>query len=287
MKRMLATVLGAAAVFSLAAGADAYTPKLKSTISVTASGVTESTTFSTAIVAQGTADTAATLSFGTGGNAFRDSGEAIKVNVSTNLAANRVIVYTDNLNATASPQASLNTALGNDGGGLVGVTDRGQIVPMLWVIKDTNLDHVFTTATVGDDEIYITDRAHVATYVVPVGSTLDNQAMKRCADSVSVPNTPSDGLYPQFFGGPSVNQDLCDQTSGDAIPQAQELSKNIAVVTFNCLGTACTAPDLSTASPLDTIAVTSPIYLPLGANFSTAPAQDYATSTLTVELVTQ
>jgi hypothetical protein len=250
--------------------------------------VTESTTFSTAIVAQGTADTPATLSFGAGGNAFRDSGEAIKVNVSTNLAANRVIVYTDNLNATASPQAALDTSKGNDGGGLVGVSDRGQIVPMLWVIKDTNLDHVFTAATVGDDEIYITDLAHVATYVT-AGSTLDNQAMKRCADSVSVPNATGDGLYPQFFGGPSVNQDLCDQTSGAPIPQAQELSKNIAVVAFGCLGTACTAPNLSTPSPADTVAVTSPIYLPLGANFSvsTATAQDYATSTLTVELVTQ
>ncbi len=286
MKRILAAVLGAATVFSLTVGAEAFTSKQKSTISVTASGVTESTTFSTAIVLQGTADTPATLSFGAGGNTFRDSGEAIRVNVNTNLAANRVIVYTDNLNAAAVPQAALNTALGNDGGGLVGVTDRSQIVPMLWTVEDTNVDHVFTTAIIGDDEIFITDRAHVATYTT-AGSALDNQAMKRCADLVSVPNTTGDGLYPQFFGGPAVNQDLCDQTSGLPIPQAQELSKNIAVVAFSFLGGIGTAPNLLTPSPADSIAVTSPIYLPVGANFSTAPAQDYATSTLTVELVTQ
>lgn len=286
MRRIFMAVLGAAAVCSLAVTAEAFTSKQKSTISVTASGVTESTTFSTAIVAQGTADTPATLSFGAGGNTFRDAGEAIKVTVNTNLAANRVIIYTDNLNAAAVPQAALDTSLGNDGGGLVGVTDRSQTVPMLWVVADTNVDHAFTTATIGDDEIFITDRAHVATFT-PVGSVLDNQAMKRCADLVSVPNAAGDGLYPQFFGGPAVNQDLCDQTTGATIPQAQELSKNIAVVAFSFLGANGTAPDLSTPSPADSIAVTSPIYLPIGANFSTAPAQDYATSTLTVELVTQ
>lgn len=286
MKRLIAGFSTLALAMAFAGQAEAFTSRQKSTISVTGSGVTESTTFNTAIVAQGTADTPAALSFGAGGNAFRDSGEALKVTVSTNLAANRVIIYTDNLNGLANPQAQLNTALGIDGGGLVGVTDRTQIVPMLWVVADTNVDHAFTTATIGDDEIFITDLAHVATFTT-VGSTLDNQAMKRCADSVSVPNTPNNGLYPQFFGGPGVNQDLCDQVTGVKIAQAEELSKNIAVVAHSFLAAVGTAPNLATPNPADSITVTSPIYLPLGANFSTAPAQDYSTSTLNVELVTQ
>lgn len=286
MKRSTVGVLGLTVALCIPSQAQAFTSKAKSTVSVTASGVTESTTFSVAVVAQGTADTPATLGFGTGGNAFRDSGEALKVTVSTNLAANRVIVYTDNLSGTANPQAQIDTALGIDGGGLVGVTDRTQIVPLLWVVKDTNVDHGFTTAAIGDDEIFVTDLAHVATFTT-VNSTLDNQAMKRCADNVSVTNATGNGLYPQFFGGPGQNADLCDQASGVKIAAAEELSKNIAVVAFSFLGETGTAPDLSTPSPADSITVTSPIYLPMGANFTTAPAQDYATSTLTVELVTQ
>src|SRR3989338_1949107 len=120
MKRLIAGITSLAVGLLSASPALAYTSRQTSTISITGSGVTESTTFSTAVVSQGTADTPASLSFGSGGNAFRDSGEAIKVTVSTNLAANRVIIYTDNLNAAAVPQAAVNTALGNDGGGLVG-----------------------------------------------------------------------------------------------------------------------------------------------------------------------
>jgi len=296
MRWVIAGICSVAVLFATAGQAEAFTSRQKSTLSVAASGVTEATTLATTVVSQGTADLPATLTFGTGTNAFRDSGEAVKLTVTTNLAANRVIIYTDNLNALANPQAQIDTATGIDGGGLVGVTDRAQIVPLLWVVADTNIDYTFTTATIGDDEIFITDRAHVATFTT-VGSALDNQAMKRCADNVSVPNALNNGLYPQFFGGPGVNQDLCDQVSGAPIAQAQELSKNIAVVAFNCFPNPTTAvpeclvPNLATPSPADTITMSSgaptPIYVPLGADFRSAPAQDYATSTLTLELVTQ
>jgi len=315
MKRILVALIGAAAVFSLTVGAEAFTSKQARSVSVTASGVTDTSVLQPLqVVQQGTADVAGTLTFGVGGNNFRDSGVALKVDGASNAAANRLIIYTNNLSATASPQAALDTGLGNDGGGLVGVTDRSKIVPLLWVIKDTNVDHVFTSATIGDDEIYITDRAHVATYVdaVLAGASaaekqkLDTLAMKRCDDGTAVPNPDNAGTaldperYPQFFGSPGiVNSDLCSASAvavtingttinpNAEIPFAKELSKNIAVVAFNCIGTACTAPDLSTPSPLDTISVTLPVYLPIGGDFRTAPAQDYATSTLTVDLVTQ
>ena len=271
---------------ALAGQAEAFTSKGKSTLSVSASGVIESTTFdASAIVAQGTADTPATLGFGSGGNDFRDSGEAIKVTVSTNAANNRIIVYTDNLSTGAVPKAQLDTSTGIDGGGLVGVTDQTKTVPLFWAVEDTNVDHAFTSGTVGDDEIFVTDRAHVASFTTS-GSTLDNQAMVRCRDGVAVANTPNNGRYPQFFGNPGLNEDLCDVfPNGNVV--SQELSKNIAVTAFGFVGTSGLAPNLLTPSPADTIPVTSPYYLPIAADFRTAVPQDYATSTLTVEMVTQ
>lgn len=310
MKRILIALLGAAAVFSLTVHAEAFTSKAKSTISVSASGVTDSSSLAPiAVVAQGTADTPATLGFGTGGNAFRDSDEALKITVSSNAAGNRLIIYTDNLSGTASPQAAIDTGTGNDAGGLIGVSDHSLNVPVLWALNQTNTNYGFTTATIGDDEVYVTDRAHVRTYVTAVpgqakNGVLDNLATKMCdatvTPPVSVTNTSNDGLYPQYFGAPGQNLDVCSNAGspvvingvtinpGDKIPQAEELSKNIAVVAFNFVGSTGTAPNLSTtADPTDTIALASPFYLPIGADFRTAPAQDYATSTLTVELVTQ
>lgn len=279
--------------FMLIPQAQAFTTKERVTLSVSASGVDESTTFATSVVTQG-AETATTLGFGNGGNTFRDSGAAIKVEVDTNVAGNRVIIYTNNLGAEASPQACVNTATGIDGGGLVGNTDCSQTVPIVWAVQDANADYTFTpnppqeafNATGASNGVFITDRAHVATFT-SVGSALDNQAMKRCADNVPVANTANDGLYPQFFGGAGQDLDLCDQASSEEIDAAEELSKNIAVVAFGFLEDGGTAPDLATANPADTITVTSPIYLPIGADFRDATAQSYSTNTLTVELVTQ
>lgn len=248
--------------------------------------VAESTTFSSSIVQQGSADVPATLGFGSGGNGFRDSGEAIKVTVDTNVANNRLIIYTNNLGASASPKACLDTSKGNDGGGLVGKTDCTKTVPLLWAINDTNVDHNFTTGTVGDDEIYITDLAHAATFT-PKNSAVDNQQMKFCASGTAQPNTTGDGLYPQFFGGVGVDKDLCDAVSGSKIAAAEELSKNIAVFAFGFSGTTGLAPNLSTPSPSDTISVTSPVYLAVGADFTGASPQDYGTNSLTVELIAQ
>lgn len=331
MRQLVASIVASAMLCSLSSPLFAYTSQGKATISITGSGVTPTQAMTTTIVAQGTGDpgTPTTLSFGSGVNDFRDSGESIRIDVNTNLAGNRIIIYTDNLNATAVPQAQVDTSLGNDGGGLVGVTDRRFIVPMLWALQDSNAtNYAFTTATVGDDEIYITDRAHVATYVdAALGTaasstdkqTLDTLAMKRCDTGAAVPNADNTGAagdpqrYPQFFGSPGVfDSDLCSGAlsavtitpasgtpvtiqpcttapcpANSKIPFSEELSKNIAVAAFSCFGTSCTAPNLATASPSDSITVASPFYLPMAADFRSAPGQDYSTSTLTVELVTQ
>lgn len=311
MKRSLLGLCSFAVVISLSSQAHAFTSKGKSTLSIGASGVTESTTFTTAVVTQGTADpgTAATLTFGPGGNTFRDSGEAIRVDVNTNTAGNKVIIYTDNLAGTAVPQAQINTGTGIDGGGLVGVTDKTQTVPLLWVVKDTNTpDFVFTTATIGDDETFIVDRAHVRTFVQVVpgqvkNGTLDNMLLKTCdplaTPPIPVTNIANDGLYTQYFGAVGQNLDVCSNevaavvingvtiNPGAPVPFAQELVKNISVVAFGFLGTSGTVTIPGATPPNNTATVTSPIFLPIGGDFRTAPAQDYATSTLTVELITQ
>ena len=175
-------------------------------------------------------------------------------------------------------------------------------------------------------DLYLTDRAHVTTYVdavIPLAlvaekQKLDTMAIKRCDNDAAVANADNAGTqqdpqrYPQLFGSPGIaNSDLCNASvssvtidpnpgvAGDEvvigpsesltekIPFSEELSKNIAVVAYNCLGTTCKAPDLSTASSADSKDVVSPFFMPLVADFRTAPGQDYATSTLTLELVTQ
>ena len=269
--------------------AEAFTSKEKDTVTVSASGVTETTTFdATQVVTQGTADTPATLSFGDGGNDFRDSGEAIKVVVDTNVAANRLIIYTNNLGAEASPKACLDTSKGIDSGGLVGSSDCAQTVPLVWGVTDANGDYTFTPRPLPDvgasNAVFVTDRAHVASFTA-LGSALDNVALERCADEVDVTNTAGDGLYPQFFGVPGQNLDLCRQDTKAKVPEAEELSKNIAVVGFDFLGTAGKAPNVPASS--GSIDVTSPIYVPVAADFRKARAQNYTTNTLTIELVTQ
>ncbi len=305
MKRILSVLIGASAAFLWAGHADAYTSKLVSApISVSASGVAESTTFTTQIVQQNTPDTPGTLSFGSGGNTFRNSNAAIKLNVSTNVADNRVIIYTSNLSATASPKFCEDTAKGIDGGGLVGVTDCKQTVPLIWAIGLTgvtatstahvstgtsaNVAYAFTPTASGvgaTNGVFVTDKAHVASFTT--NTTLDNAVMKKCSDGTPVTNTPGDGKYPQFFGSPGVDSDLCDQQAPTVKNVlSQELSKNIAVVAFGCSANTCNLPNLAATSS-DIVQATGPFYLPVGADFRLAPAQNYSTNTLTVELVTQ
>ena len=308
MRRFAVEALSVAIICSLADPAFAFTSKGMQTVSVSASGVADTTLLSpVVVVAQGTADTPATLGFGTGGNTFRNSGDALKIDLTSNAAGNRLIIYTDNLSGSANPQAQLNTGTGIDGGGLVGVTDKSQIVPLLWALEQTNAAHNFG-ATVGDDEVFVTDKAHVRTFVTVVpgqtmGGTLDNMALKMCdaaaTQPIPVANIPNDGLYTQYFGIGGQNRDVCSNEAGPVtingvtiaagakIPQAEELSKNIAVVAFGFIGKIGTAPKLSTPDPTDTMTLTAPFYMPVAADFRNAPAQNYATSTLTVELVTQ
>ena len=327
MKKYLKWAAGVIVLCSLQSAADAFTPKQKSTIAVSSSGVTESTTFdATQIVVQGPGDVPGSLGFGAGGNIFRDSNVAVKVAVNTNLAANRIIIYTENLSTAlgpTDPKFCDDTAKGNDGGGLVGLSDCKITVPMVWAVLDANANYSFTEVPdpgVGaTNAVFVTDRAHVVDFVESVlgagaaaseKQKLDVLQMKRGATGPIVPNPDNAGtfndpqVFPHFFGTTGQDSDLYSAepaavtlipASGpsitiqpnEKIPFAEELSKNIAVVAFGFLGTAGTAPDVTTSSPSDTISVTSPIYIPIGADFRKATSQDYSTKTLTVELITQ
>lgn len=292
---MKSLTFAAAAVLaaSVAAGsAEAFTSKSAKTVTVGTSTVAESTTFDVTIVNQ-TTGAAASLAFEGTTNVFRDSGESLQVTVNTNLAANRIITYTNNLDSSAVPfKFCEDTAKGIDGGGLVGQTDCAQTVPIVWGLMDAVGDYVFTPVALpgvgATNGVFITDRAHVATFTTKNSALDNNTTMKFCSGGAAVPNTAGDGLYPQFFGNPGVtSKDICQADGTTKIADAQELSKNIAVVGFDFLGTAGLGPNTTTVASDDTITLTSPFFMPMGADFRKATAQTYGTNTLTVELVTQ
>lgn len=307
MKQFSLYVLGAAVGFSLTGQAQAFTLKgTTRSVSVSASGVAESATLDPVIVVvQGTADTPATLGFGTGNpNDLVDSEKSLRINVTTNVAGNRVIIFTNNLSATANPPPNPtfcdDTAKGIDGGGLVGVgtpDNCKRTVPVIWAVADTNVDYVFARhdspppALGADNGVFMTDRAHVRTFTGK-SSALDNVATKFCdaAATHAVPptNTTGDGLYPQYFGDVGKNLDICRISDGTKIVEAEELSKNIAVVAFGFSGTAGFAANLATASTEDTINVTSPFYVPMAADFRGASGNVlFGPNKLFVDLVAQ
>ncbi len=306
MKRILSAILGSAMICVIAGQAEAFTSlDAPETVPVGSATVTSTATLDVpVVVTQGSpTDAAGTINFGSGGNTFRDSGAALRVTLTTNAALNRLIIYTVNLDAGAVPQFCQNTALGNDGGGLVGTPtvafpDACELtVPLVWAVRDTNVDYTFTPDTTTPSSIgatngvFITDRAHVRTFTT-VNSVLDNLATRFCSPTATHPvaptNTASDGLYPQYFGQAGTALDICRLSDNTEIVEAQELSKNIAVVAFGFSGGNGTAPDVTTPSVLDTIPVASPIYIPVAADFRFATGGvTYGTNRLRVELVSQ
>src|SRR3989338_1429097 len=292
MKRLITGFLGLVIACMTASQAEAYTSRDREAVSVpvTAVGVTETAVLDpVAVVVEGSADTAATsISFGDVGPVpadLVDSGEALKISVNTNVAGNRLIISTDNLRTgvgAADPRFCDDTAKGNDGGGLVGIPTAGLpdnckfTVPLVWAVRDANdnygfVKHVSPPPAIGaDNGVFMTDRAHVRTFTARNG-TLDNVGTKFCdaAATHGVPetNTADDGLYPQYFGEGGENLDICRTSDSTKILEAEELSKNIAVIALGLAGSSGTAPDVTTASATDTISVSSPFYVPLAADF--------------------
>lgn len=298
MRHWLYRVLVVALIVGLSFGesAWAYTSKGKVTIGETAGSVTASDALTTALVVQGSATdaAAAALDFGAGAAGVRDSDESIKVTYDSNSASTRMIIYTDNKNnADPVKDSTVDASKGVDSGGLVGQLDTAQVVALLWAPTDANTNYAFDGAKINGTGAgaskTVSDKDHVATFTT-VGSTLDNQAMVRCRDGVAVTNTANDGLYPQNFGAVGVNSDLCDAAATSTVV-SQELSKNFAVIGFSLAGTKIQVVDWIDAdgdtNTSEVLELTSPIYVPIGGDFTGKPAQDYKTNTLTVELVQQ
>lgn len=306
------------AVITTIGRVDAFTSKSKSLPTSGAGGVIPiSGPPGFAVVTQGSqVDAPDALNFNDDGdprlNGLRDSNEALKITFDSNLPGARLVIYTKNSSAQANPKYCDNPATGRDGGGLVGIPTSARpdackfVVPLLWVVKDTNVDHQFTPAVVGDDEVYVVDAAHMRTLLPAAekNTPLDNIATKFCDPDAFHPLAPvnffDDGLYPQYFGGQARRLDICSDYAlptvihghfvfpGERIPEAEELSLNIAVVVYNIFRTKGLVPNLSTPDPNDNIAVTSPIYLPLAADYRTAqPGVVYWTSTFTIEILHQ
>ena len=300
--------------------AEAYTVKDSATITTTATGsVVESTTFGVSVVQQGSSDVPATLGFEGGANDVRNSGEAIKVTINTNVALNRLIISTDNTAGGANPQYCFDTGNTNptlgpigDGGGLVGVPTTADpnfcrnTVPLVWALGVTNIlpktgdttGKVFTGSSTNvsynfianpsgpgaTNAVFFTGKAHRWSFTT-ANTALDNNDLVFCGTTFAVANPDNDGLYPQFFGEPTLNRDLC--LSGSSTVTSQELSKNIAVVGFGFSGTKGNIPRLDTAASDDIVEVNSPLYLPVAADFRGAAPGTYSTNKIVVELVTQ
>lgn len=254
MKKYLISILSVAiALLSCPAEMPAYNPTgQKATVSVGGSiDVAQSLTVS--IVRQNKPDNEqpilTSIGFGGGPNRYQDSGAALKVSVNTNIAGNRVIIYTNNTTYTG-----LRTK-GQDGGGLLGASLK-ESVPLVWALSLMNeRDHTdpdkkaagikmadsfngdypfdWKTGKPGANKAaFISDLSHQSTYVDAIESlttdedkdALDNLDMRYCKLGTTVfENTeqpPHDltnpQVFPQFFGGAGVDRDLCN-ASGSAI----------------------------------------------------------------------
>ena len=299
----------------------AFTSRVKSPGTSVSGGVTPVFSFPPVqVVTQSNpADPADILNFDDDGdprlNELRNSHESLKITFNTNLPGARIIIHTDNTGALANPRYCDDPIKGNDGGGLVGVPtapdpNRCKLtLPMVWGVLDNNLTYTFQPVPNGygaSNWVFITDLSHVRTFLSAAerNTPLDNIATKFCdptaTHAVSPGNIIDDGLYPQYFGAVGPSLDICSDYAlpalirgkfifpGDPIPDAQELSKNIAVIAYSIIGTQAKAPDLSTSDSSDSITVTSPVYLPIAADFRTAlPGVTYTQTTLQVEIIVQ
>jgi hypothetical protein len=217
--------------------------------------------------------------------AFYDTERSVEIAINAdNVVGNKVNVYTNNfVPGPGYVTPAIDTSTGFDGAGLVGQTDNTKTAAMVWWATDTNTDYAFDGTLDGVGEVFLVDKAHIATFDPNgVGGPLDNGDWVRCDDeSVLVPNTLNDGLYPQAWGHVGGNDNYCIKESEQEFPESPELATGYAVIAFDFVGGSGTLNQ--TGLP----AVTSPLYVPVGFEFSGAVPQEYKTISLTVEVITQ
>jgi len=303
----------------------AYTLIGTNAVSVSASGVLQGSTitFSGSVVDQSSgSNPSSSISFGTITTIPTDltnSGRAIKVTGGTNEAGARIIILTDNANNTASPNKAptVNPDSGVDGAGLVGQSDPGYTVPLMWGMKsaadndpNSNIDYTsyFTKSNLnsGLHCVYIVDKRHTKSFCQnQTTDPLDTALMYR-SDGSPVSNPAKEGskqelMYPQFFGNDgTTDYDLYDSATAPKTVISQSLYKNIATLAFG-IGPGgsgnyvCSVPKLSTSAyddnvqaslgKIGTTGTDQYLYIYIAADFTTVPAQTYSTAKLIVEMV--
>ena len=277
----------------------AYTP-IGTAVSISASGSAagSSITFSATVLDASTGAVgtpAGAISFGTTSSTdLTNSGRVIKISGGTNEVDARIIIYTDNASNSTSPNkvTAIDPNTGVDGAGLVGRTNAGYSVPLVWGIKsgsalDPNSNVAYTTdvavygATTpavtlfskanllaGLHCVYVVDKRHTQSFLpatVPLNwvpgtlTTLDAATLYKADGTAITPSTAqqTDGLYPQLW-----SEDLYDTNvvaTRKVISEA--LYKNIATVAFSIApgGTTdsenyvCVVPKLTTPSGADNV----------------------------------
>ena len=298
IRNLIASVI----VFVLAVGfnvvpAEAYTD-LATPVTISATGELVGTVeaFTVGIVKQsdGSPDS---LAFETPSGVY-DSEEALQIKGGTDEVNARIIIYTDNdSNSGVHEKPTVDPATGIDGSGLVGQTNPGFSVPLIWGTKsaadnDPNTRENYTLFTAanldgGVNAVYIVDTRHTHSFTT-VGSALDNGPVFDSA-GVAVVNTTGDGLYPQRW-----DETLYKEAAKTNV-FAEPLYSTIATVAFG-LGNdgtdyICNVPKLTTSDSTDNVAAklgvggTDGLYIYIGGDFRAKPAQVYSTGQLILAVV--
>ncbi len=315
IRKCLTVTLAALIVIFNVLPAQAYT-ELATPVAITATGTLSGVVvaFSVVSVTQGvTPGVPAALDFGTVSVPLADSAEALMIRAKTNNVNNRLIVYTDNnLNTVAPNKApTVNPATGIDGGGLVGQTEPGYSVALFWGTAtaannapNTNTDYVFGNPSVpveggSGNCVYVVDKRHTASFT-NVGSALDNATLYLFNGTPYAPaNVLNDGLYPQLWDIDLYNSAV---THNDTTKVSPSLYSTIATVAFG-IGAGggtdtgyyvASVPQLRTLVNTDTITTRTSndagtagteMYIAIGGDYTSKPAQVYSTAKLSVALV--
>ena len=330
IKKCLAiTLIALIAAFNVVP-AQAYTSIGGAGVTVTASGtITSNTiTFTTSVVDQAAGtDAGTTLNFPANPVGRVNSGKALKMTGGTNAVGARIIIATNNDSLfTVSDQdprgirsgATFSKYSGIDGAGMVGASNQGYVVPLIWGMTDTPntrpAAYTFSAPNASGHAnwSYVVDEFHKFSFVptadgiTPSDSTLDTLALYRKGSTTPETNTAREGsgnynyLYPQYWDVDLYNS-ATNQTTSTKVSPA--LYSSIATVAYSIqVGTdtnagyyICQVPKLSTVDD-STDSITAKlaktdgttgefIYVPIGADFTGAPAQVYSTSKLLVMMV--
>lgn len=308
-KKMIVIVIAMAVTLACTVvPAMAYT-ELKTPVSITATGILAGVTetFAVAAVLQSTG-VGSTITFSSPSGAA-DSGKALKITGGTNYVNNRIIVYTDNASYFTTghnPKVDADgKPTGADGSGMVGQSDAAYCVPLYWGVNNTttagstpndNVDYTFSTTRDAsgvltlNNATWIVDKGNSYKYVA-VASALDNVVLYKTDGTAGPVNTTGDGLCPQSWTEDywtSATVHTSDKLASMA------LYKSIATIAYGMSTSGTSVYTCSVANYANASAATSArigtasadaLYIFIGGDFYSKPAQTYTTTKLNLAIV--